>query len=137
MDKWKKEIKEYVSYCKEDRRDLWISDIDALSIENFSKLDDLRQYAYDDQKRSFIKTAEIMKTLDEGGSWDDVRELLMEGHEYCQYPAGIIAHMMLRYSKYGIEFTQKSFGDTLEFMFPDLKKEFDEELEKGNKKALE
>lgn len=138
MDKWKNEIKEYTKYCKEDRSDLWTSDIDALDISTYKGLGDydLIQYTYNSQKKSFIKTAKIMKSLDEGASWDDIRELLMEGHEYCQYPVGVIAHMMLKYSKHGIEFVQKSFGDSLD-LFPELEEEFNEELEKANKKTLE
>lgn len=138
MDKWKSEMKEFTKYCKEDRQGLWTSDIDALDISTYEGLGDanLIQYTYDSQKNSFIKTAEIMKALDEGASWEDIGALLMEGHKYCQYPAGVIAHMMLKYSKHGIEFVQKSFGDSID-LFPELEKEFNEELEKQNKKTLE
>lgn len=131
MSKWKEQIKEYTIYCKEDKKDLWINDITALDRANFADL----LAAYEAQKKSFIKTAEIMKALDEGESWEQIAPRLMEGHEYYQYPIGIIGHMMLTYSKHGIEFVQTVIGNCIELMDA-LREEFNEEVEKENKKKI-
>ena len=135
MEEWKNEIKDYAIYCKEDRQESWTSDIEALDMATYQKMGDLKEYAYDSQKTSFVKTAEIMKALDDVASWDDISNILMENHKYCQHPVGIIAHMMLKYSKHGIEFVKKSLGSTIE-MFPELQKEFEEEVAKENEKTL-
>ena len=134
MDEWKEQIKEYVIYCKEDRKEAWINDIDALDLANFSDLT-YREFMYEDQKKSFIKTAEIMKALDEGETWVQIVGRIMEGKEYCQYPIYLIGHMMLTYSKHGIEFVEVIIGKTLE-LNDALQEEYNEEVEKVNKQVL-
>lgn len=130
MEEWKEQLKEYVVYCKEEKKEDWINDIDALNVENFFDL----PAEYEVQKNCFIKTAEIMKALDEGESWEQIGARLMEGHEYCQYPIGIIGHMMLSYSKHGTEFVKTVIGNSIELMTA-LKEEFDEEVEKEHKES--
>lgn len=131
MNKWKESTKEYAIYCREDRKTSWINDITALDRAKFSDL----PTAYEDQKKSFIKTAEIMKALDEGESWEQIASRLMEGHGYCQYPIGVIGHMLLTYSKHGIEFIENIIGNGIELMDA-LREEFHKELEEENKKKI-
>ena len=128
MDDWKKQLAEYTVYCKEDRKDAWINDIETLDITKFPNVPE----EYESHKKSFIKTAEIMKALDEGESWKQIGKRLMEEKEYCQYPVGIIGHMMLKYSKHGVEFIKVVIGDSIELM-TDLQEEYNEELEKSSK----
>lgn len=134
MSEWKKTTKEYAIYCKEDRKEAWINAIDGLDIASFTDLK-FSILAYEDQKRCFIKTAEIMKALDEGESWKQIGARLTEGNEYCQYPIGIIAHMMLAYSKHGIEFVEK-LGDGILWILDALKQEYEEELAKESGQTL-
>lgn len=134
MNDWKKTVKGYVIYCKEDRKEAWINAIDALNIADFTYL----EYCilmYEEQKRCFIKTAEIMKALDEGESWEQIGARLSEGKKYIQYPIGIIGHMLLAYSKHGIEFVEKLNANTL-WMFESLKRDYDEELAKQKGQGL-
>lgn len=139
MDEWKEQTKEYAIYCKEDKKEAWINDINALDIANFSELPyttcEIRESIYEDRKKSFIKTAEIMKALDEGESWEQIAVRLMEGQKYYQYPIGEIGHMMLVYSKYGVEFVKTIIGNAIGLMGA-LQEEFNAELEKENKHGL-
>ncbi len=130
MDAWKEKIIDYKIYCKEEKRDLWVNDILALDSTKFADL----PAAFENQKKSFIKTAEIMKALDEGETWEQIGHRIMEGHEYCQYPIGVIGHMMLKYSRHGIEFVRLAIGDGIELMTA-LKEEFYQELEQENNKG--
>lgn len=138
MNEWKNDMMEYQKYCKPEFQEAWVLDIQALDMEKYynNMGKNLGGYAYEAQKVSFIKTAEIMKSLDEGESWEQVSERIMEGRETCQYPIGIIGHMMLKYSKHGIDFVKTIIGDAL-MMFNDLNNEFEEAVKNQNKEHLE
>lgn len=98
-DEYVKKLQEYGIYCKEEELDNWFNRVQAL-VDAIPRMSD-DGWLY--EAGIFDSTVEMMELLSNGGSWDEVRELISkQGHTGMTMSS--MAQNLLEFSPYGIQF---------------------------------
>lgn len=132
-DDYIKKLQEYGIYCKEEELDNWFNRVQAL-VDAIPGMSDAG-WLY--EAGIFDATVEMMELLSNGGSWDEVRELISkQGHTVMTMSS--MAQNLLEFSPYGIQFVDvivkpRSVYDGMTY----LKKAYEEETKRETMKKQE
>ncbi len=89
-------------YCKEEKRELWTNLVsNAIATEQNEDVCDV-------ELDILIDTANIMRYLDAGATWDDIKKVVAGKYSGYSFPA--LAQRMLQFSPLGIEYAQNVVG---------------------------
>lgn len=132
-DNYIKKLQEYGIYCKEEELDNWFNRVQAL-VDAIPGMSDAG-WLY--EAGIFDATVEMMELLSNGGSWDEVRELISkQGHTIMTMSS--MAQNLLEFSPYGIQFVDvivkpRSVYEGMTY----LKKAYEEETKRETMKKQE
>ena len=132
-DDYIKKLQEYGIYCKEEELDNWFNRVQAL-VDAIPEMSDAG-WLY--EAGIFDATVEMMELLSNGGSWDEVRELISkQGHTVMTMSS--VAQNLLEFSPYGIQFVDvivkpRSVYEGMTY----LKKAYEEETKRETAKKQE